>query len=373
MIATRLRALLALALFSAGAAAQSSLDKALALAKEKNYTAAQRMMAGVPEPGETAQRIAFHRLKAAIASGLGDAALAVGEMHSALALAPTDANLLLATAVSEMQAGHLDDALAHAKAAGETATAWAIAGDIEEKRGDYAAAASAYQAAVSLAPHQEPYRVALALELIQHQSFPSAIELLKQSAPLFPKSAKLPTLLGIANYASGFADDARASFEEAISVDPHFDSAYSCLARVVLESSAPPGKETISLLCRWNAVACSAVRLRVARDQDDTAAMRRAIAVLERAPAQNAIANCELARAHEWSRQFAAARQPMEACVRLDPTPQNHYRLGVLYRKLSLPNLARREMDLRNEIQAKMSEETAVGMNALQSFKFAVR
>ena len=120
-------------------------------------------------------------------------------------------------------------------------------------------------------------------------------------------------------------------------------------------------------------MACSAVRLRVAREQGDRAAIRQAIAVLERAPAQNALARCELERAYEWSEQFAAARQPMEACVRLDPTPQKYYRLGMLYRKLGLPSLARKEIDLRNEMQAKMSGETAVGMNALQSFKLAVK
>ncbi len=373
MALVSMASLFALAIFSASLYAQSPLEKAVVLAKGKKYAEAQRVMAHIPEPSDMAQRIAFHRLKAAIASGLNNAALAVEEMRAALSFAPTNANLLLATAVSEMQAGRLDEALQHAKAAGETATALAIAGDIEEKRGAYAAAASAYQAAVSLAPDQEAYRIALALELIQHQSFPGAIELLKQSAPLFPKSAKLRTLLGIANYASGYQDEARAAFEDAIAIDPHFDSAYHCLARVVLESSAPPGQESISLLCGWNTVACSAVRLRVAREHDDRAAIRQAIAVLERAPAQSAIASCELARAYEWSEQFAAARRPMEACVRLDPTPQNHYRLGMLYRKLSLPTLARKEMDLRNEIQAKMSEETAVGMNALQSFKLAVK
>jgi tetratricopeptide (TPR) repeat protein len=360
-------------LFSASLFAQPSLEKAVVFARAKSYAEARRALAGVPEPQEINQRIAFHRLKAAIASGLGEPTVAIREMRGALALAPNDASLLLATAVSEMQAGLLEDALRHATSAGDTPMARAIVGDIEDKRGNYAAAAGAYQAAVSLAPDQEPYRVALALELIQHQSFPAAIELLKQSVRLFPKSAKLRTLLGIADYASGFADEAITAFKDAISVDPHFDSAYSCLAQVLLESSAPPQQDAVSLLCNWNAVACSAVRLRVAREQDDKATISTAIAVLERAPAQNVIARCELARAYEWSQRLPAARVQMEACVSLDPTPQNHYRLGMLYQKLGLSSLARREMALRNQIQAKMTQETAVGMNALQSFKLAFK
>lgn len=368
-----LRPIVALVVFSVILLAQSSLEKAVALTRERHYAEARQILMGAPEPAEISQKIAFHRLKAAIASGLGESRLAVREMNSALAFAPSDGKLLLATAIAEMQAGLLDDALHHAQSAGNSPMALAIVGDVQDKRGDYTAAASAYQAAVSLAPDQEPYRVALALELIQHQSFAAAIELLKQSTPLFPHSAKLLTLLGIASYASGFGDDAITAFENAIAVDLHFDSAYNCLAQVLLESSAPPRQQAVNLLCGWNAIACSAVRLRVAREHDDAATIRQAIAVLEQAPHDNALARCELARGYEWSNQLTAARVQMEACVRLDPTPQNHYRMGMLYQKLGLSSLAHEEMELRNQIQAKMSQQTAVGMNALASFKLAIK
>jgi tetratricopeptide (TPR) repeat protein len=368
-----LRAIVSLAVLSTILFAQSSLEKAVALTRERHYAEARQILVGVPEPAEISQRIAFHRLKAAVASGLGEPAIAVREMNNALALAPKNAKLLLATAIAEMQAGFLDDALRHAQTAGNSPTALAIAGDIEDKRGDNAAAANAYQAAVSLAPDQEPYRVALALELIQHQSFAAATELLKKSAPRFPHSAKLRTLLGIANYASGFGDDAIAAFENAIAVDPRFDAAYGCLAQVLLESSVPPRQQDINLLCGWNAIACSAVRLRVAREHGDAGAIRRSIAVLERAPTEDALARCELARGYEWSNQLTAARKQMEACVRLDPTPQNHYRMGMLYQKLGLSNQAHEEMELRNQIQAKMSQQTAVGLNALASFRLAIK
>jgi tetratricopeptide (TPR) repeat protein len=360
-------------MFSWGLFAQSPVEKAIGLVKQRNYAEAKRSIAGVPEPSDTRQRIAFHRLKAAIESGLGQPALAVREMRTSLAFAPNDSNLLVATAISEMQAGLLDDALQHANAAESTAQARAVIGDIEEKRGNYAAAASAYQSAVSIAPDQESYRVALAMDLIEHQSLPVAIKFLNQSAPHFPQSAKLRTLLGIAQYASGFSDDAITAFEDAITTDPHFSPAYGCLEQVLLESSAAPKQEAVDLLCRWNAIACSAVKLRVAREQDDAATIAAAIKVLERAPAQDAIAHCELARAYEWSQQLKAARGQMEVCVNLEPTPQNHYRLGIIYKRLGLPDLARNEMELRNQLQARMSEETAAGMNVLQTFKLATQ
>ncbi len=98
-------------------------------------------LSGVPEPAEMNQRIAFHRLKAAIASGLHEPEIAVREMRAALALAPADPKLLLAVAVAELQAGEADEALSHAQASPESATREALIGDIQEKRGEYLLAA----------------------------------------------------------------------------------------------------------------------------------------------------------------------------------------------------------------------------------------
>ena len=57
-----------------------------------------------------------------------------------------------------------------------------LIGDIEEKRGEFVEAAKAYQAAMALAPDQEQYRIALALELVSHQTFAPAIAVLEQAA-----------------------------------------------------------------------------------------------------------------------------------------------------------------------------------------------
>jgi tetratricopeptide (TPR) repeat protein len=364
-----LRRIFALGLLSGFLFAQSPLERAVALTKEKHYAQANQMLTGVLEPSDNIQRIAFHRLKAAIAAGMGKPADAAQEMGHALALAPGDTNLLLATAVSELGAALLDDALGHAQEAGNTPTAQAVIGDIQERRGDYTAAANAYKNAVLLAPNEESYRVALALELIRHQRFDPAIKLLKEAKPLFPKSAKVFTLLGIAQFANGSPEDAVSSFEGAIDSDPKFDAAYRCLLRILLEFPGPPSPRAAALLCRWDAVACSAIRIRGLHANDDLARMRQAMALLERAPANNTVARCELGRAYEALNQLHAARSQMETCARLDSTPRNHYRLAMLYRKLGLKAQAREELALRTEIQKKMSQETAVGMNALASFR----
>ena len=364
-----LRRLLAIwVIFSASLAAQSALQQAVDLARHGKYAEARERMAGVPEPADLPQRIAFHRLRAAIASGLHEPERAVAEMRAALALAPADPNLLLGVAVAELQAGDLENALSHAQAVPENATREALLGDIQEKRGAYPDAAKAYRAAVALAPHEERYRLALGLELIEHQSFQAAIEILQSSAVAFPKSAKIRTLCGIAQYAAGYTEDAVRSLEEAISFDPKLDAPYAALAKIVLQSSAPPLPRVVDDLCGWNKLVCSALELRVARQSGDQNLRAKAIAGLKRTPADNAIGRCELARAYEWTNDLPQARTQMEACVRLDPSPQNHYRLGLLYRKLGLTALAEKEMTQRNEILRKMSEQTALGLEALEGF-----
>lgn len=355
------------------AVAQSDLERGVTLAREKRYAEARRALAGTQEPTAIPQRIAYHRLKAAIASGLGEAANAAAEMRAALALAPTDAGLLLATAVAESASGDQEGALRHATAAGNTAAAQALIGDIQEKRGRYLEAAKAYQAAVALAPGQEQYRTALALELVEHHTFEAAIVVLEQAAVLFPKSARVRTLLGVTHYANQQIEPAVAALTEAVELDPSLEPAYRYLEQAALESPALVPENTTSAVCRHDAVACASLKLRMSRQKGDEALRKEAIAALERAPADNALARCELGRAYEWAERWQEARVQMEACVRLDPSPENHYRLGRDYAHLGLEGLAHKEMALRGQAAERLSDEVARRAAAVQAFDYIVK
>jgi tetratricopeptide (TPR) repeat protein len=347
--------------------AQAPLEQAVVLAREKRYSEADKILQNVTAPAQVNQRIAFFRLKAAVAAGLHDNAGAVGDMRTALKLAPENAGLLLATAVAEVQDDQWTAALTHAKQTGNVPAAEALIGEIQDRRGDHQAAAKAYEAAVALAPRREDYRIALGLELMQRPDFAPAIAMLQQAVSLFPQSAKLPTLLGIAQYAAGYNNEAVRALSEAIATDPRMDSAYRCLTEIVLQSSAAPSPAVVKSLCAWNAVVCSAVQLRVGRETHDIALETKALAELEQAPHDDVVGTCELARAYEWKGEAARAREPLERCVRLDPSPQNHYRLGMLYRKLGLTTLAHEQIELRTRTMQQMSEQTAAWLRSLQT------
>jgi len=195
-------------------ATQAGLQEAVSLARQGRYSQARQALVGVAEPQDISQKIAFHRLKAAIASGLKENSVAANEMRAALAFAPANPQLLVATAVAEAEAQQFSQAIEHARSAPNNAAAQALIGGIEQKQGKFPEAVTAYREAIRLAPTSEPYRIALAATLIEHQAFESAIALLKDS----PKSAKLRVLLGLAQYGHGDNAEAQESLEEAIAL-----------------------------------------------------------------------------------------------------------------------------------------------------------
>lgn len=344
-----LRLLTAAVCFAAMVAAQSDgerIQRAIALTRAKQYAEAAAELKGLGEPDGAMQRIAFHRLKAAIASGLGEPERAVEEMRKALHVAPQDAGLKLATAVAEI-----------------------VLADYEEKRGDFVSAAHAYQRAVELAPDQEQYRLNLALELVQHQTFEPAITVLEQAAPRFPKSARIRTLLAVADYAVARTDDAVRRLVEALRIDPSFDPARDYLSRIVLDSSAPPDSAAVEALCGRKDAVCAAAELR--RDRDSTSAFRE-LQIAARTTPDNAVARCELGRAYEWREQWDAARTEMEACVRLDASAQNHYRLARIYTRLGLSELAQQQMAAQKDTARRAGEEAERRQQAIQAFQYVI-
>lgn len=312
---------------------QTGLQEAVALTRQGRYAEARRALSGAGEPEEVRQKIAFHRLKAAIASGLKEGAAAAEEMRAALRLSPADTPLLAGTAVAELQAGQFPEAV------------------------------RAYQEAIRLAPENELYRIALATILIEHQAFEAAINMLKASQ----KSAKLLVLLGVAQFGYGETAEAIESLERAVALDPKLESAKRCLAGMVLDSAKSPPRSTVDLLCAWDKTVCAALKLRRAREEGDAALEEQSVAVLEHV--DSPVAHCALGRAYEWRNRMKSAAEQMESCVRLEPTPQHHYMLALIYRKLGKTELAHRELELRSRMLERISDEATLSLNALAAFQ----
>src|SRR5205823_1646075 len=87
-----------------GAAPQIRTEWATVLARLHRYKEAASALESVLPPRAPEERIAFYRLKASVAAGLGNPAAASSEMEKALALSPEDAGLRVATAAAQAQA-----------------------------------------------------------------------------------------------------------------------------------------------------------------------------------------------------------------------------------------------------------------------------
>src|ERR1700676_1876656 len=80
-----------------------AMREALQLAREHRYAEAEATLKGVNAPADPAQKIAFYRLKAAIASGLGHFTVAAENMDNAARLAPGNQDLRIAAGTARLQ------------------------------------------------------------------------------------------------------------------------------------------------------------------------------------------------------------------------------------------------------------------------------
>jgi Tfp pilus assembly protein PilF len=367
---------------------QQKLAQAATLARQHRFTEAEALIKGITIPPDTKRAIAFHRLRAAINAGLQRPKESAEEMRAALNLAPNNPALLKATAVADLvwldaqlrARAHPDLAATvadlrdlQAKGLEDTGDMEALLGEAYEALGDSVSAARSFQEAVRLSPNEERFRIALAIELMQHQTYEPALVILKRAAIDFPRSARTRTALALTLFLSGEEKQGTAQLLDAISLDPGFAPAIHYLGEIALNQGTAPDQRTVKAECDYagahpadNAAAayCGALEARLATDNPEeaewTPILRRLGAAASRAPA-SALARCEYGKALYQAHEWALARTELEACVRLDPNSiEGHYRLARVYERSGAKDLARKELALR----AAASERVAATNNA---------
>ena len=199
-------------------APQIRTEWAVVLARLHKYKEAQSALAGIAAPSGREESIRFHRLKASVALGVGNASGAATEMEAALALNATDNALTLATAAAELQAKNWKRA-AHLAEPLFSQTSNLQIGLIcleaqLELHADFHATLETLRATQIDASEALAFRQRLAALLISHGEFSEAIEDLKAAAALDPSRADLQFNLALAQYRAGKLDDALASVEK---------------------------------------------------------------------------------------------------------------------------------------------------------------
>ena len=309
---------------------------------------------------------------------------AAADLLEATQLAPDRADIFYDLALAYYEDGQTDAALESAsrsKSLEDNGSIESLLGDIQEKRGDALDAVHSYQAAVSLEPGNEQHRLALATELLRHQTFQAAIVVLEQAAGLFPQSTHVRVLLGLSYYLVDRSADAVHTLLEASGLNNDDDLPIRYLGEMTLQDAAVPDPSAVTRICSFadahstnklgNAV-CGGVLLRVSQETGDNSRreeiLRRLRKSVQIAPNES-IARCQLGKALDLTQQWPAARAQLEACVRLRPAwPEGHYRLARVYRHLGLKSLAFQQTKLQEQAVSNESDESVRRANTVGRF-----
>ena len=295
---------------------------------------------------------------------------AAREFEDAVAIStPVDPTLLYNLAVEQYSASQFKKAestLDRLRREQDSAEVEDLAADVEDQRGDSAVALRSHQAAVTMAPKQERYRLALGAALMKYRAYAPAAEAFEQTVRLFPNSARAYVGLGMAAYLTEQYDESVSAFLRAAELDGDSERALNYLGSTQAEIPAGPTTSAINAICgradthpqrsipvTW----CGALRFRkayLAGDQPGAQAAIRRLRIATTLAPKGPAANCFLGRALEWTGQFAEARRPLEVCVRLRPnSAEDHYRLSRLYQEMKL----KREAAEQDVLAAKLSAQ----------------
>ena len=314
---------------------------------------------------------------------------AVQELTKAAELHPDRANVIFNLALARYRAGLLDDAIASAercKTLGDSAEVEDLLGDLQEARGDNLAAVRSYQAAVSLAPGEEKYRLSLALELIQHKSFDAAKAVLEQAEGLRPESWRIQLALGMVEHFAGTDEAASQILLRAANLvsDPLIALKY--IGEIQMDQASPPDPAALAKLCQYaNAhpsegnmqLYCGALLFR--RDYasgEKTGAeeiLRRLQAAGRLLPA-NAAPHCQLGKAYRRMGRWQEALSESRTCVQMDPdSAEGHYRLAQIYQHAGQQAQSEEEMKLYEAASKKVADENARRDETIKTFLYTIR
>ncbi|MGC2065233.1 MAG: tetratricopeptide repeat protein [Candidatus Acidiferrales bacterium] len=194
------------------------MEWAVVLVHLHKYAEAQSALAGLSPPTKRDERVTFHRLKASVALGLGNASTAASEMEKALALEPADHGLVLATATAELQSKNWQRAASLAEPLfSETHNLQAGLVSLEaelDMHSDFHQTLKMLRATQLASPQELELHQRVAELLIAHEKYSESIEELNKAANLDPGRADLEFDLALAQFRAGRLDDAASSAQK---------------------------------------------------------------------------------------------------------------------------------------------------------------
>jgi len=290
---------------------------------------------------------------------------------AAAAAAPENADYRYDEALALYESGSPKEAAVLLEGVPETSMTpeWhSLAGDVEERAGEFSKALKHFQAAAGASP-TDANLYALILELLRHWNWEEVIQVADFGASRYPASSHFRTAAGIASYAKGDYTAAVGTFSKLLQQDPENAMAADLLGRscgalgdgenagcaVVADfAGRHPGN---AVMTTYAAVAI--LHASQANQNLDKAAglLREAIA----ADPQYAEAYLRMGVLEQMRLRWAESTPYLERCVVLNPAgAEAHYRLSRAYAHLGRNDEAQTQIALHQRY-SKQSKESLDG------------
>ena len=239
-----------------------------------------------------------------------------------------------------------------------------LLGHVEEKEGNYVAAANEFEAAA----HKDPSESNLfdwASELLLHRTLEPAIEVFRSAAERYPSSARLAIGLGIAYYSRGIYDEAVKSLLRGADLSPTDSRCYLFLSKAY-DSSPSQADEVIQRFRRFSELQPNDARAQYyyaislwkgKRTQDPAVDFPQIEALLRKAIALDPkLAEARFQLGNLLSDQSHYTEAIPEYLAALDSNsdiPDAHYRLGQAYMRTGQKEKAQGQLTVYQEKRAR--------------------
>lgn len=266
----------------------------------------------------------------------------------------------------------------------DTAELHNLLAEVEEKAGDYLAAANEYQTAA----HMEPTESNIfdwGSELLLHQTWKPAIEVFSAGQNRYPDSSRIAVGLGIAFYLAGSYDDAVKVLVKATDLDPSSPQAYFFLNRV--EGQAPnQADEVIERFRRFadahprdaRAAFYYAMSLwKGRRSGTSQAYLDQVKSLLKKSIALDpsvAETHLQLGNLYSERREYSEAIPEYQQALKLSPNiPDAHFRLGQAYSRTGKKDLAQQEFQIHQKLYERHLAEIDRQRSEIQQFVYSTK
>ncbi len=238
-----------------------------------------------------------------------------------------------------------------------------LLGQVEEKDGQFIAAANEYEAAA----HMDPSETNLfdwGSELLVHRTLEPAIQIFQQAVERYPNSARLHIALGMSLYSRGNYDDAVKSLLKAADLAPADPRCYFFLSRAY-DSSPSQAQEVIDHFRRFATLQPRNARAQYylamslwkgKRAQDPGVDLSQVEALLKKSiTLDNAIpeAHLQLGNLYSDGSNFSASIPEYQRALQLDnDLADAHYRLGQAYLRTGDKTRGQEQLEMYQRLRA---------------------